>query len=68
MLIFTLTDRMLFELLEQKKPAHLTDEQKLFSALHFYDLRGGGLVTQNKSDKQAWVCLGVTSTPSPLWK
>jgi hypothetical protein len=50
-LIFTLTDRMLFELLEQKKPAHLTDEQRLLTALHFYDLRGGGLETQNKSDK-----------------
>ncbi len=51
-LIFTLTDRMLFELLGQKKPAHLTDDQVLLAALHFYDLRGGGLETQNKSDKQ----------------
>jgi hypothetical protein len=51
-LIFTLTNRMLSELLDQKKPAHLTDKQVLLTALHFYDLRGGGLETQNRSDKQ----------------
>jgi hypothetical protein len=50
-LIFTLTDRMLFELLGQPIPACLTDEQLLLAALHFYDLRGGGLETQNKGDK-----------------
>jgi hypothetical protein len=44
-LIFTLTDRMLLKLLEQKKPAHLTNERLLLAALHFYDLRGGGLET-----------------------
>lgn len=51
-LIFTLTDPMLFELLEQPIPACPTDQQILMAALHFYDLRGGGLETQNKSDKQ----------------
>jgi Transposase DDE domain group 1 len=51
-LIFTLTDQMLFELRGQAVPAHPTDEQVLMAALHFYDLRGGGLETQNKSDKQ----------------
>ena len=51
-LIFTLTDLMLFELLRQPIPACLTDEQILLAALHFYDLRGGGLETQNKGDKQ----------------
>jgi hypothetical protein len=51
-LIFTLTDRMLFELLGQPIPACLTNEQILRAALHFYDLRGGGLETQNKGDKQ----------------
>jgi Transposase DDE domain group 1 len=51
-LIFTLTDLMLFELLGQPIPACLTDEQILMAALHFYDLRGGGLETQNKGDKQ----------------
>ena len=51
-LIFTLTDQMLFELLGQAVPAHPTDEQVLIAAVHFYDLRGGGLETQNKSDKQ----------------
>jgi hypothetical protein len=51
-LIFTLTDSMLFELLGQPIPACPTDDQILLAALHFYDLRGGGLETQNKSDKQ----------------
>ena len=51
-LIFTLTDPMLFELLGQEVPTSPTDEQVLIAALHFYDLRGGGLETQNKSDKQ----------------
>jgi hypothetical protein len=51
-LIFTLTDQMLFELLKQPIPAYPCDEQILMAALHFYDLRGGGLETQNKSDKQ----------------
>jgi hypothetical protein len=51
-LIFTLTDQMLFELLGQEVPTQLTDQQILMAALHFYDLRGGGLETQNKSDKQ----------------
>lgn len=51
-LIFTLTDQMLFELLGQAVPAHPSDEQILIAALHFYDLRGGGLETQNKGDKQ----------------
>lgn len=43
---------MLFELLGQAVPTSPTDEQVLIAALHFYDLRGGGLETQNKSDKQ----------------
>ena len=51
-LIFTLTDQMLFELLGQEAPLHPDDEQLLMAALHFYDLRGGGLETQNRSDKQ----------------
>lgn len=51
-LIFTLTNQMLFELLQQPLPACPSDEQILMTALHFYDLRGGGLETQNKSDKQ----------------
>ena len=51
-LIFTLTNQMLFNLLEQPVPSHPTDELILMAALHFYDLRGGGLETQNRSDKQ----------------
>lgn len=51
-LIFTFTDPMLFELLRQPIPTCPSNEQLLMAALHFYDLRGGGLETQNKSDKQ----------------
>ena len=51
-LIFTLPDQLLFELLGQKAPKHPNNEELLLAALHFYDLRGGGLETQNKSDKQ----------------
>ena len=51
-MIFTLTDQLLFELLRQPIPASPGNEQILMAALHFYDLRGGGLETQNKSDKQ----------------
>jgi hypothetical protein len=51
-LVFTLTDQMLFELLGQADAPPPTNEQVLFAAMHFYDLRSGGLETQNKSDKQ----------------
>lgn len=51
-LVFTLTDKMLSELLGQVESPRQTAEQVLFAALHFYDLRSGGLETQNKSDKQ----------------
>jgi len=43
---------MLFELLGQKVLKHPKDQQLLLATLHFYDLRGGGLETQNKRDKQ----------------
>jgi hypothetical protein len=49
---FTLTDQMLFELLGQADPPPSTNQQVLLAALHFYDLRSGGLETQNKGDKQ----------------
>jgi hypothetical protein len=51
-LVFTLTDQMLFDLLGQAESPCPTTEQILFAAMHFYDLRSGGLETQNKSDKQ----------------
>jgi hypothetical protein len=60
-LIFTLTDQMLFELLGQAVPAYPTDEQVLIAALHFYDLRGGGLEPRTKAINKAWACLVVTS-------
>lgn len=51
-LVFTLTDQVLCELLGQADSPSPTNEQILLAALHFYDLRSGGLETQNKSDKQ----------------
>lgn len=51
-LVLTLTDQMLFELLGQADSPRPTTEQVLSAAMHFYDLRSGGLETQNKSDKQ----------------
>jgi hypothetical protein len=43
---------MLSELLGQPDSPQPTNEQILSAAMHFYDLRSGGLETQNKSDKQ----------------
>lgn len=49
---------MLLALLGQKIPAHPNDKQLLLATLHFYDLHGGDLETQNKRDKQG---LGLSS-------
>lgn len=51
-LVFTLTDQMLCKLLGQADSPPLPAEQVLLAAMHFYDLRSGGLETQNKNDKQ----------------
>ena len=51
-LVFTLTDAMLFELCRRPMPNVLSDSQVLLAALHASDLRDGGLETQNKGDKQ----------------
>lgn len=51
-LVFTLSDQILCELLGQAHSPPPTNEQVLLAAMHFYDLRSGGLETQNKSDKQ----------------
>ena len=50
-LVFNLSDVQLAELLGCPPPASPTDPQVLFNALHYYDLRGGGVETQIKGDK-----------------
>jgi hypothetical protein len=51
-LVFTLSDAMLFELCQRPMPDAPADLDILLAALHAYDLRDGGLETQNKGDKQ----------------
>ena len=51
-LVFTLTDEMLFHLCGQAVPAFLEPSVVLLAALHAYDLRSGGVETQNRGDKQ----------------
>jgi hypothetical protein len=51
-LIFTLTDAMLFRLCGRPLPLTPTPADILLAALHAYDRRGGGIETQNKGDKQ----------------
>ena len=56
-LVFRLSDTMLFELLEPMRPAPRPAPAVLWAALYAYDQRGGGLETQNRGDKQG---LGLT--------
>jgi hypothetical protein len=51
-LVFNLTDEMLFDLAGQPTPHAATQRKVLFAALAAYDRRGGGAETQNKGDKQ----------------
>ncbi len=51
-LIFTLTDAMLFRLCGHDMPPTPKEAEILLAALHAYDRRGGGIETQNKADKQ----------------
>ena len=51
-LVFTLSDEMLFELCAQPMPPTPQALDLLLAAVHAYDLRSGGLETQNKGDKQ----------------
>ncbi len=50
-LVFNLTDEMLFDLVDQPRPQPCTTRDLLFAALAAYDQRGGGAETQNKGDK-----------------
>ena len=51
-LVFTLTDEMLFLLCGQDMPESPKPSDVLLAALHAYDLRSGGVETQNRGDKQ----------------
>lgn len=51
-LVFNLTDEMLFHLCERAMPPERQPADVLFAALHAYDRRGGGVETQNRGVKQ----------------
>jgi hypothetical protein len=51
-LVCTLPDPVLFELLARPMPVPCQPTDSLLAALHAYDQRGGGLETQNRGDKQ----------------
>ena len=50
--VFNLTDAMVFDLAHYAMPQAYTPREVLFAALAAYDQRGGGAETQNKGDKQ----------------
>ncbi len=50
-LVFNLTDAMVFAVAGQPMPQPCTEEDVLWAALAAYDQRGGGAETQNKGDK-----------------
>ncbi len=51
-LLFNLTDAMVFEVLHQPPPQPCTPRDLVFAALAAYDQRGGAAETQNRGDKQ----------------
>jgi hypothetical protein len=51
-LVFNLTDAMLYALASRPMPQERKAIEVLLTALHAYDRRGGGVETQNKGDKQ----------------
>lgn len=50
-LVFNLTDRMLFQLTRRLMPNHFTQEELLAIIVDAYDLRGGGVETTIKASK-----------------
>jgi DDE family transposase len=51
-LVFNLSDAMLFDLCDRTMPKRRRAREVLLAAVHAYDRRSGGLETQNKGDKQ----------------
>jgi len=64
-LVFTLTDEMLFRMCGRAVPEPLDPPTVLFAALHAYDLRSGGVETQNRGDKQG---LGLSRRNKQLFE
>lgn len=56
-LVFSLPDELLFELLHRARPQSRTPRRTLYAAVHLYDLRGGGVETSIRGSKQG---LGLT--------
>jgi len=56
-LVFTLTDEMIFELIGQPVPDGVTLTDVLWAAMYAYDRRGGGVETSIRGSKQG---LGLT--------
>ena len=56
-LVFSLSDAMLFELIRRPMPADLSNKQLLSAVVDAYDLRGGGVETAIRNSKQG---LGLT--------
>jgi len=51
-LVFNLTNEMLFQLCDRGMSPRRQPRNVLFAAVYAYDRRGGGVETQNKGDKQ----------------
>lgn len=51
-MVSNLTDEMLFQLAHQACPSTYSDSEIIATALHAYDLRGGGVETSNRGSKQ----------------
>lgn len=62
MLVFNLTNEMLFHLGHRPLSQELSDLDVLLTTLYAYDCRGGGIETQNKGDKQG---LGLSHRNKP---
>jgi hypothetical protein len=52
--VVTLTDEMLFHLCGRAMPESSEPAAILLAALHAYDLRSGGIETQNRGEKQGF--------------
>src|SRR5206468_10281870 len=51
-IVTNIPDALVCELNQAAKSKRLTARERAFMIVHGYDLRGGGIETQNKSDKQ----------------
>jgi hypothetical protein len=56
-LVFTLSDELLFQFLDRSLPQSRRSRRTLYAAMHAYDLRGGGVETAIRGSKSG---LGIT--------